>query len=409
MITLQGKHCKDCVIFTDNVDSKALSLIYSFLNHPAWDGQKIRIMPDVHLGQGIVVGFVGTYTDYVNPEHIGGDIGCSISSYFTNFTLDSSKYPLLEHRIRKNIKFGFEIQDKKLYEDKELYKFINKEFSKYTFLFGDTFGNVNVDEKYITTFCKRVGISETNFYKSIGSVGSGNHFCEVELDSKGKIITTVHCGFRSLGQYVCKYWRNVAKTELPYNGYLTGENLERYFVDLIFTQAYAVFNHMVIHNELFNILNAICKTNVHPKFDYDSFVLTMHNYIDFTKGIIHKGSICSENGGRVVIPFNMRDGLAVCECVSNDEWMCSAPHGCGRKLSRGEAKRTLDLENFKKQMKQVVSTSVSASTIDEAPDAYKDKDEIISMIDGVVVNIKEFVKPVINCKSYTSNENSDDI
>lgn len=401
MLNIQGKYCKDCIVFTDNIENDALSLLYTFLNHPAWQGQTIRIMPDVHLGMNIVIGFTGTYTDYVNPEHVGGDIGCSISSYITSFSLDPSKYALLEHRIRKQIKFGVDIQEKKLYEDKEFYKFLNKQFSKYS----NIVGTVNVDEKYITSFCKRIGLSETLFYKSIGSVGGGNHFVEIGLNAKNKLVSTVHCGSRSLGQHVCKYWSNVAKTELPYNTYLTGDNLVGYLSDLILSQAYAQFNHQIIHQEIFNILSAMCKVNNKPKFDSDAFIFTMHNYIDFANKIIHKGSIQALNKNKVVIPFNMRDGLAICEGLSNEDWLNSAPHGCGRKLSRNKAKQLLDVDEFKNQMAGIVSTSVSRSTIDEAPDAYKAKDEIVDIIKDVTVDIIEFIKPVINCKSYTSEDN----
>ena len=401
MIELKGKYCKDCIIFNDNIEDDALSLIYTFINHPVWENQTIRIMPDVHLGNNIVIGFTGTYGDYVNPEHIGGDIGCSISSYITPFTLDPSKYSLFEHRIRKQIKFGVDIQDKKLYEDKDFYKFINKQFSKYS----NVVGTVNVDEKYITKFCKRVGITEANFYKSIGSVGGGNHFVEIGVNNKGKIVSTVHCGSRSLGQHVCKYWTNIAKNELPFNTYLTGDDLNGYLSDLILTQAYAQYNHQIIHQEIYNILSMLCKSNNKPKFDSDAFIFTMHNYIDFANKVIHKGSIQALNANKIVIPFNMRDGLAICEGLSNSDWLNSAPHGCGRKLSRNKAKQMLSIDEFKKQMNGIVSTSVSRSTLDEAPDAYKTKDEIVNIINGVTVNVIEFIKPVINCKSYTSDDN----
>jgi RNA-splicing ligase RtcB len=131
----------------------------------------------------------------------------------------------------------------------------------------------------------------------------------------------------------------------------------------------------------------------------------MHNYIDFANKIIHKGSIQALNKNKVVIPFNMRDGLAICEGLSNEDWLNSAPHGCGRKLSRNKAKQLLDVDEFKNQMAGIVSTSVSRSTIDEAPDAYKAKDEIVDIIKDVTVDIIEFIKPVINCKSYTSEDN----
>ena len=128
-LELKGKYCKDCVIFSDNLDDDTLSTIYNILDNPAFENQTIRIMPDVHNGNGIVIGFVSTIGDYVCPAHVGSDIGCSISAIMFNGTMNPEDYPLFDHRVRENIMFGFDLQKKRIFDMKDFFKFVKKAYS----------------------------------------------------------------------------------------------------------------------------------------------------------------------------------------------------------------------------------------------------------------------------------------
>jgi len=404
--TLVGKYCKDVKIYSDEIDEATLSIIYSIINHPAFEGQKVRIMPDCHAGQTICVGFSSTIGDYINPDHIGCDIGCTISTHIYHHNLcniDKSQYPLLEHRIRKAIKFGVDIQETKLFEDKEFYEFLNKQISSASNKWPEMIENAKIDEKYISKMCKRIGMQESIFYKSIGSVGGGNHFIEIGLRDDKDMAVTVHCGSRNLGVKVWKYWVNEAKKNSDYNGYLNGEKLAGYLQDMAFTQAYALFNHKIIHKEISKILAKLNKTG---KLDPCNKIETTHNYIDFngSEKIIRKGCIDASLNKQVVIPFNMQYGLLIGEGLGNEDWNYSAPHGAGRKLSRNQAKLQISMDDFKTSMEGIYSTSVNSGTIDEAPQAYKEPSGIISQIDNKTIIINYFIKPVINMKSSAMSE-----
>ena len=130
MLELKGKYCKDCKIFTDNIESEALSMVYKFINHPMFEGAKIRIMPDVHAGRDIVVGFTVPFSDHVNPDHVGGDIGCSVSTSITDLPVDPERYPAIERRIRETVKFGMSIHDKAVYPYAELYRHLQTRLTR---------------------------------------------------------------------------------------------------------------------------------------------------------------------------------------------------------------------------------------------------------------------------------------
>jgi RNA-splicing ligase RtcB len=170
-----------------------------------------------------------------------------------------------------------------------------------------------------------------------------------------------------------------------------------YLTDMVIAQAYAKFNRMIILRKVANIMNAINGAKVIDQ------VTSVHNYLDFQDMTIRKGSIRSYKGERMIIPFNMKDGLAICEGKSNEDWNCSAPHGCGRLMSRASAKKKLKLSDFEKQMSDagIYSTSVCQNTLDEAPDAYKPMSEIVDLIKDTC-DILFFMKPKINIKATES-------
>lgn len=173
MQILIGRYCKDCKIFTDNIDEESMSLIYSLLNHPVYEGIQIRIMPDVHMGKGMVVGFTAPITEYINPSHVSSDIGCQMTSLFYEGQVKEEDYPEIEHKVRLAIPTGFEINKKKVFNDKDFFKFMNTVMRSSRSLWPEMVESVMVGERYITEMMKRIGMDEGIFYKSIGSLGGG--------------------------------------------------------------------------------------------------------------------------------------------------------------------------------------------------------------------------------------------
>lgn len=178
MLEIHGKYCKDVKIFTDNIEDEAMHTVFAIANHPVYENKQIRIMPDTHQGAGgIVIGFTAPLADFVNPAHIGCDIGCSVTTIFYNKEIPEDTYALVEHKIREAIPFGFEINTKRVFDMKEFIKFMNSKMSHAVSCWPEMVYPVSVSEKYITDMLKRIGMDEGIFYKSIGSIGGGEHDC----------------------------------------------------------------------------------------------------------------------------------------------------------------------------------------------------------------------------------------
>jgi len=405
MLELKGKYCKDCKIFTDNIEQEALSMVYHFLDNPMFKDAKIRIMPDVHAGKDIVVGFTVPFTDHVNPDHVGGDIGCSVSTAITDLPINPENYATIERNIRENVKFGMTIHSKAVYPYAELYKHLTLRLQQAKQQWPEMVNNVDVSERGITAMLKRVDQKESMFYNSIGTVGGGNHFVEVGETPDGNYAFTVHCGSRNLGQKVWKYWKMEAgKITGVANGFLVGEAMKGYITDMVVAQAYAEFNHMVIDRLVLDALSKGSERNAHIVEQ----IYTTHNYIDFSMKMLRKGAVAAPAGKKLVIPFNMRDGLIIARGKGNEDWNQSAPHGAGRLLSRADAKSLIDLDEFKESMQGIYSTSVGTGTIDESPMAYKDPKEIMRLIEDTV-EVEYFIRPVINLKATNSYDSSVEI
>jgi len=287
---------------------------------------------------------------------------------------------------------------------------------------------VIVDKEYIAALCNKIDMKEDTFYYSIGTLGGGNHFIELgESTNDGSHYLTIHSGSRNFGLKVCNYhakkmlaqrgltqeyfdeFKQITKNTQPTSDIpakleelakrykidkkeymLEGDDMYAYLVDMVIAQTYARFNHKAMSKAIFNDLST-------DYYAVDS-VYSMHNFIDTTDWIIRKGAIRSYKGEKMVIPFNMRDGILICEGKSNPDWNYSAPHGAGRVLARNKALKTLDMEEFSKEMEGIYSTSVCKSTLDESPMAYKDKDVIMEAIKDTAIII-DSVKPVMNIKA----------
>lgn len=254
-----------------------------------------------------------------------------------------------------------------------------------------------------------------------------NHFIEVgKSDKTHDYWVTVHSGSRNFGLKIAEHWTNVAKGKVfvatkEYNieldnitmntypksdidkkikdlrtrynlnidkEYLDGEHLVGYLFDMIFAQQYALWNRKTM-------LSLIKKSLGIKKFDEE--IHSIHNYVDFKDFIIRKGAISSYEGQKMIIPFNMRDGILICEGKSNEDWNFSAPHGSGRLMSRSKAKESVDLKDFQRVMKDVYSTSVCKSTIDESPFAYKNSEMIEKAIEPTAL-VLDKIKPILNIK-----------
>jgi RNA-splicing ligase RtcB len=394
-------------VFTDNVDYACLDQLKNLLNCKAFEGEKIRIMPDCHAGAGCVVGYTQTITTgKVVSNLVGVDIGCGMS-YVKIPKVDLRQ---LDKVIHQFIPAGFEI-----HKPGELpNRLVN--------------GVIDLMDKLYAPLDET---RRARIMNSIGTLGGGNHFLELDTCVEtGDTYHVVHTGSRNLGLQVAKYWQSVAEKEMKNHSvdinaivkrlksegreteieseikkiksqevhvpkelsYLEGEFAERYLHDMDLCQKFAEDNRRQILTTVMGKLGVLTKKNE------KSIKSTIHNYIDLTRRIIRKGAISAEANEEVLIPMNMRDGSLICIGKGNEDWNYSAPHGAGRIMSRGEAKRNVSMEDYRKSMEGIFSTSISESTIDESPMAYKPAKEIESLI-GDTVEVKYHLKPVYNFKA----------
>ena len=395
-MTILGQYAT-AEIFTDNIEDAALQWVKTQCDHPAFEGVRILQMPDVHAGNACNVGTVYRIGAYVNPDHVGVDIGCTISMHRLSATVNPDDFALLDHRIRETVPTGTEICEKNSTNEKDLFRFLNSRYQKARSAAPDLINDIpRIDARFITDFCRRIKLQEGIFYKSIGSLGGGNHFIEYGEDSEsGEGWLTIHCGSRNLGVKVAGHWHNIANNpkRAEYIGYLCGDALKGYLSDMIIAQAYAIFNHDTIRDRIFAILRKLCKAKCTES------IYTTHNYISVSDEypMLRKGAIEASEGRKVCIPFNMRDGIAICIGKGNAQWLNSAPHGAGRQMTRNQAKKHIPLSEYEASMEGIFSTSVCTETLDESPQAYKSSEEILSLITPTV-DVMSFVKPKFNIK-----------
>lgn len=327
----------DVKIFAETLEGTALEQINAMPSD-----SKIRIMPDAHAGAGCTIGTTMTIGKVVNPNYVGVDIGCGMLTIELKDT--SVDFEMLDATIREKVPFGFNV-----------HSFPVEKFD----------------------FSKLICIEHVDIERaklSIGSLGGGNHFIEIDKSmNNSKLYLVIHSGSRKLGADICRY----------YSG-LESFNIDDYLNDMSIAQKYASLNRNTIANLIG--LNEINRME------------TIHNYIDFNRMILRKGAVSAEYGEKLLIPINMRDGSLLCVGKGNDDWNYSAPHGAGRLMSRGEAKKKLNMEEYTESMNGIYSTCIKESTIDESPMAYKPMEEIIRCITPTC-DVIDILKPVYNFKA----------
>jgi RNA-splicing ligase RtcB len=362
-------------------------------------------MPDVHSGAGCVIGFTANLGDKVVPNLVGVDIGCGMLT----------------------VKLGkIEMDLEKL--DKVIHEYVPAGFNSHK-------SPIALFDSIKELKCLK-NIPDKNYEAQLGTLGSGNHYVEVDKDDEGNLYLVIHSGSRNLGLQVAKYYQDLAiedcKNTASYQKeqeelikrlkkegkqkqiskelkklrakfdkqhpqypaelcFLTGQHREDYLHDMEIAQEYAKYNRKVMARVILNYIGL-------GALDQFNFFHTTHNFISFKDNIIRKGAVEAYEGQKLLIPINMRDGSLLCEGKGNPDWNFSAPHGAGRLMSRGQAKSELSLEDFRDTMEGIYTTSVGQSTLDEAPMAYKSLEDIVDNVQDSV-RILKIIKPIYNFKS----------
>lgn len=397
-IKIYGKF-NSATVFTENIEPEAYRQIQNLMNQKFAEGSKFAIMPDVHAGVGCVIGLTMKLVDKVVPNLVGVDIGCG----------------MLVLKIDKSFKMDLPKMDKIWHQ--EIPSGMNHRTKKHRFAdtvpLEDLVTPVNADKLRL----------------SVGSLGGGNHFGEVDVDDDGNYYIVIHSGSRHLGIEVCKFHQNraieyhrgnrdiekdiilrckaegrvkdiekelrdfhEAKTPIPNElAYLEGLYMQDYLADMRIAQDFAIKNREAMMQVVIDSMG-IKNHHILGKF------CTVHNYIDLEQKILRKGSISLRDGEEAIIPMNMRDGSLIVKGKGNTEWNCSGPHGAGRLMSRSKAKETLKMEDFKATMDGIYTTCVSSRTIDESPMAYKPMEEIVSNIKDTAEIVKT-IRPIYNFKA----------
>ncbi|MDE6534505.1 MAG: RtcB family protein [Muribaculaceae bacterium] len=399
METIINSIGEEVKIFGDIVESEALEQITKLSECEPYQKSHIRIMPDVHAGKGCTIGTTMWLDGAVTPNLVGVDIGCGMYVVpLGKVDIDLEKFDKV---VNEKVPSGFNIHDKA------------------QTLFHDLY----------SLYC-RESIDLDMAQRSIGSIGGGNHFIELNADDEGNKYLVIHSGSRNLGVRVCGHYQRIAERKcdpkredrakiiaaLKAQGreseiqstlkamrykvdkdlaYLQGVDMDAYLHDMDIAQKYAMLNRETIATLILSEFTEILGKTAEQPFH------TIHNYIEVRHGylpMLRKGAVSAYKGERLIIPMNMRDGSLICIGKGNPDWNGSAPHGAGRLMSRKKAKEAISMAEFEKTMDGIYSTSVCEDTLDEAPQAYKPMQSIIDAI-GETVTIEKIIRPIYNFKA----------
>lgn len=387
MLTIKGKY-NTAIVYTDILTDSTVGQIMTLCNQKFAQDAKIRIMPDTHSGSSSVIGTTMTIKDQVVPNLVGVDIGCglNVTKFRKGVKLNFDK---LDRIIRNRIPSGHHSHSKPLY----------------------SFPLENI----------QAPIHRGWALQSLGTLGGGNHFIEVNEGSDGFYLV-IHSGSRVLGKEIAEYHQEIAyqkltkmrqelkqqakvandpdekadlnrqweEIKIPYDlSYVSNRDLENYLSDMQIAQQYAVFNRQ-------SMAQTILKAMKWEKQVIESFD-SPHNYIDLKHMILRKGAASARKNEKMIVPLNMKDGSIIGVGKGNDEWNQSGPHGAGRTMSRSQARASIRLENYQHMMRHVWTTSVSKKTLDEAPKAYKSKKQILTDLHETM-EVKEIIRPLYNFK-----------
>ena len=398
MLEIKGK-VNTAVCFARVIEDEAIEQIRRMCDTEMTRGSRIRIMPDVHAGKGCTIGTTMTITDKAVPNVVGVDIGCGM------YTVKLGK-----------VDIDFEKVD-------EACHIIPSGF--------DTWEGVKWPFDLTELRCYRELRDAKRLNRSLGTLGGGNHFIEIDEAADGTKYLVIHSGSRNLGKQVAEYYQQLAidlnqgkdeyltkrdqiieeykaagrKSEIQAAlkaikwekkdatvpddlCYLYGSYLDDYLHDVEICQAFARLSREKMAEVILE----------HTGLKAIEAFHTIHNYIDTDEMILRKGAIAAHKGELVLIPINMRDGSVLAYGKGNPDWNYSAPHGAGRIMSRTKAKDVIEMEDYRKAMEGIYTTSVSTATLDEAPMAYKSLEDIIDVIEESV-DVIEVLKPVFNYKA----------
>ncbi|MCQ2555272.1 MAG: RtcB family protein [Clostridia bacterium] len=400
MLEVKGKY-NTAKVFTDVIEETAIDQIRLFLDQPFSENAKVRMMPDVHAGAGCTIGTTMTVTDKVIPNAVGVDIGCGMLTVnLGKAEIDLPEFDKACHSVPSGMnvwpgrKEPFDLQELR---------------------------------------CFRSLKDTRRLDRSLGTLGGGNHFIELDRDDEGNIYLVIHTGSRNLGKQVAEIYQRIAvdlakgkeeyfiereriikeykeagrrkeiqdtlkKMEAEYDGvlpstpkdlcYLYGSYMEDYLHDVAICQRFASRNRELIAETILSL------TGLREVERFE----TIHNYISISEMILRKGAVSAKEGEKLLIPINMRDGSLICIGKGNPDWNCSAPHGAGRLYGRMESKRRFTVDEFEESMKGIYSTTINEKTLDECPMAYKDMKDIVENITPTAEIVK-IIKPIYNFKA----------
>ena len=378
MITIYGKYTNAIVYTVENekyaLEEYARKQLQRICDHPSAEGSVIRVMPDVHPGKVGTIGLTMTVGESILPSLVGVDIGCGMT--IAKVKTKGVECQKLDAVIRDDVPVGGALR-------KKIHRMADQaELSK------------------LRCFDK---IDEGRALCSIGTLGGGNHFIEVDRDDEKNIYLVIHSGSRHLGMEVTDYYLKAGQKEAQEKkqGYapyemtsLSGQLMEDYLHDLAVTQEFARINREAMIDSIVRGM----------KWKVEEMFTCIHNYVDFsgdadgTNPILRKGAISAKKDERVIIPINMRDGVILGTGLGNADWNCSAPHGAGRIYKRSEVAEHHTVSEFKKEMQGIYTSCINKDTLDESPFAYRKIEDIAGVL-GETVKIDRVLKPIYNYKA----------
>ena len=384
-IIIKGKH-NEAQVYAKALESSCENKIRQYLDHHAFSDTKVRIMPDVHVGKSTVIGWTATYSSLIIPSIISLDIGCGVCA--CNLGRGKLAFDKLDSFIRKNIPSGQDVRASihEAFEEMNVFSSRNN---------GNTgLSNTAKFKNEIRRLCEKQKKNPNRIFSSLGTLGGGNHFIEIDTDENHNRWLLIHSGSRIFGAYTAEYHEIIALRETAAESpikYLAGTSADDYLEDIRIVQHYAAVNRSLMAQ---TITKGFFKIDI-KETEYRDCV---HNFVDLTASIIRKGAISARKNEPVVIPFSMAEGAVLGRGKGNAEWNYSAPHGSGRKKARTDA-RCLSIDEYRKEMRGIWSSVVCKDTLEESPMAYKKPKDVLDYIDETV-EVEQRLKPVYNFKAF---------